>query len=71
LNLAKDVVPTRPDDLEFADVPYIAIAMGFVYLAAIPDAWSRRVVGCALGRRSMRGSRRAGDPQDMVLSRAR
>jgi transposase InsO family protein len=28
--------------------PYIAIATGFVYLAAILDAWSRRVVGYAI-----------------------
>src|SRR5260370_31222382 len=31
--------------------PYIAIARGLVYLAAILDAWSRRVVGYAIGRR--------------------
>ena len=30
---------------------YIAILGGFVYLAAIMDAWSRRIVGYALGRR--------------------
>ena len=27
-----------------ADITYIAIATGFVYMAAILDAWSRRVV---------------------------
>lgn len=32
-------------------IPYIAIVRGgFVYLAVILDAWSRRVVGYALGR---------------------
>ena len=41
-------VPTR---LWVADITYIAIATGFVYLAAILDAWSRRVVGYAIGRR--------------------
>jgi putative transposase len=50
-NLAKDVVPTGPNQLWVADTTYIAIAAGFVYLAAILDAWSRRVVGCAIGRR--------------------
>ena len=30
--------------------PYIAIATGFVYLAAILDAWSRKVVGYAISR---------------------
>jgi putative transposase len=50
-NLAKDVAPARPNELWVADITYIAIAVGFVYLAAILDAWSRRVVGYAIGRR--------------------
>ncbi len=50
-NLAKDVVPTGPNQLWVADITYITIAVGFVYLAAILDAWSRRVVGYAIGRR--------------------
>lgn len=50
-NLAKHVSPTGPDQLWVADITYIAIASGFVYLAAILDAWSRRVVGYAIGRR--------------------
>jgi putative transposase len=33
-----------------ADITYVAIATGFVYLAAILDAWSRRVVGYAISR---------------------
>jgi putative transposase len=45
------VKPTGPDQLWVADIIYIAIASGFVYLAAILDAWSRRVVGYAIGRR--------------------
>ncbi len=50
-NLAKHVSPTGPNQLWVADITYIAIASGFVYLAAILDAWSRRVVGYAIGRR--------------------
>jgi putative transposase len=50
-NLAKDVVPTTLNQLWVADITYIAIATGFVYLAAILDAWSRRVVGYAIGKR--------------------
>ena len=50
-NLAKDVMPMGPNELWVADITYIAIAGGFVYLAAILDAWSRRVVGYAIGRR--------------------
>jgi putative transposase len=34
-----------------ADITYSAIATGFVYLAALLDAWSRRVVGYAIGKR--------------------
>ena len=40
-----------PNQLWVADLTYIAILGGFLYLAAIMDAWSRRIVGYALGRR--------------------
>jgi putative transposase len=50
-NLARDMAPTGPNQLWVADITFIAIATGFVYLAAILDAWSRRVVGYAIGRR--------------------
>ena len=30
--------------------PYVAVAAGFVYVAVILDAWSRRVVGYAISR---------------------
>ena len=50
-NLAKDRVVDGANQLWVADITYIAIAVGFVYLAAILDAWSRRVVGYAIGRR--------------------
>jgi putative transposase len=50
-NLAKNIVPTNLNQLWVADITYITIATGFVYLAAILDAWSRRVVGYAIGKR--------------------
>ena len=50
-NLAKNIVPTNLNQLWVADITYIVIATGFVYLAAILDAWSRRVVGYAIGKR--------------------
>ncbi len=50
-NLAKNVLPNSPDQLWVGDITYIAITQGFVYLAAILDAWSRRVVGYAISRR--------------------
>ena len=34
-----------------ADLSYVAIAVGFVYVAIILDAWSTRVVGYAVARR--------------------
>ena len=34
-----------PNQVWVADITYIAIASGFVYMAVILDAWSRRVVG--------------------------
>jgi putative transposase len=50
-DLAKDLAPTGPDQLWVADLTSIRILSGFVYLAVILDAWSRRVVGWALSRR--------------------
>src|SRR6476619_4884436 len=50
-NLAKNIVPTNLNQLWVADITCIAITTGFVDLTAILDAWSRRVVGYAIGRR--------------------
>jgi putative transposase len=50
-DLAKDLAPTGPDQLWVADLTYIRILTGFVYLAVVLDAWSRRVVGWAISRR--------------------
>jgi transposase InsO family protein len=44
-NLGRDIMLDGPNQLWVADLTHIAIAAGFVYLAAILDAWSRRVVG--------------------------
>ena len=49
-DLAKGVAPDRPNQLWVADLTYVAIPGGFVYLAAILDAWSRKVVGYAISR---------------------
>jgi putative transposase len=49
-DLAKDVIPEQPSQLWVADLTYVAIPGGFVYLAAILDAWSRKVVGYAISR---------------------
>jgi len=47
---AKGMPLDGPNQLWVADITYIGIAAGFVYLAAILDAWSRRVVGYAISR---------------------
>jgi putative transposase len=49
-NLAADVVPDGPDQLWVADITYVTIVGGFVYVAVVLDAWSRRVVGYAISR---------------------
>jgi putative transposase len=49
-NLAKDKVIDGANQLWVADITYVAVAAGFVYVAVVLDAWSRRVVGYAMGR---------------------
>lgn len=49
-NLLKDLALTRPDQVWNADITYIRILTGFVYLAALIDGFSRYIVGYALGR---------------------
>jgi putative transposase len=49
-DLVRDKIVDGPNRVWVADISYIAIAAGFVYLAAILDAWSRRVVGYAISR---------------------
>ena len=49
-NLAKNMKLDGPNQLWVADITYVTIETGFVYLAAILDAWSRRVVGYAISR---------------------
>ena len=47
-NLIKGMVINRLNQVWLADITYIRIGTGFVYLAAILDAFSRRVIGYAL-----------------------
>jgi len=49
-DLVRDRMVDGPNQVWVADITYIAIAVGFVYMAAILDAWSRRVVGYAISR---------------------
>ena len=49
-DLTKNLVLERLNQLWIADLTYVAIPGGFVYLAAILDAFSRKVVGYAISR---------------------
>ena len=49
-NLARGFEVQGPNRLWVADITFVAIRAGFVYLAVVLDAWSRRVVGYALDR---------------------
>jgi len=49
-NLARGLVPSGVNQLWVADITYIRLRTEFVYLAVLLDAFSRRVIGWALGR---------------------
>lgn len=49
-NLAGQITPNAVNQLWVADITYIRLRTEFVYLAVVLDAFSRRVIGWALGR---------------------
>lgn len=49
-NLARDFIAAGPNQLWLGDITYVALPDRFVYVAIILDAWSRRIVGYAIGR---------------------
>ena len=49
-NLIKNIIPQRINQVFNADITYIRILTSFVYLAAIIDAYSRKIVGYGLGK---------------------
>jgi putative transposase len=49
-NLTPGLVPNGVNQLWVADITYIRLRAEFVYLAVLLDAFSRRVIGWALGR---------------------
>ena len=49
-NLARNIEPSAVNQLWVADITYIRLCTEFVYLAVILDAFSRKVIGWALGR---------------------
>jgi putative transposase len=44
----RDFTATGPDQLWVADITYVPTAVGFLFLAVVLDAWSRRIVGWAM-----------------------
>jgi putative transposase len=50
-NLIKGKVISRLNQVWLSDITYVRIRTGFVYLAAILDAYSRRVIGYAISTR--------------------
>lgn len=49
-NLIASLAPQRHDQIWQADITYIRLPTGFVYLACVLDGYSRRCVGWALSR---------------------
>jgi len=47
----RDFTRTAPDELWVADITYISTGEGFLYLAVVVDAFSRRVIGWAMAAR--------------------
>jgi len=44
----RDFTASAPDQLWVADITYVPTAEGWLYLATVLDAWSRRIVGWAM-----------------------
>jgi len=44
----RDFAAQGPDQLWVADITYVSTWAGFLYLAVVLDAWSRRIVGWAM-----------------------
>lgn len=49
-NLLPHLILTRPDQVWQADLTYIRVKQGFVYLACVLDSFTREVVGWSLSR---------------------
>lgn len=49
-NLAKEFIPTSPNQLWVSDITYIRLKEGFAYLSLVTDAYSRKIVGFNLSR---------------------
>ena len=48
----RDFTATAPNQLWVADITFVPTAAGFLYLAVVLDAWSRKIVGWSRANRS-------------------
>jgi putative transposase len=67
--VGRDFVPSAPNELWVADIKYIPTAAGWLYLAAVVDCFSRRVVGWSM-RDDLR-SQLVVDALEMAVARRR
>ena len=44
-NLINEMIPEKPNQIWVSDITYIATRQGFLYLALITDAYSRKIIG--------------------------
>jgi putative transposase len=44
----RDFATMGPDELWVADITFVPTANGFMYLAVVLDAWSRKIVGWSM-----------------------
>ena len=65
----REFTADRPDQLWVADITYIPTRAGFLYLAALIDVWSRRVVGWSM--RDDLTTPLVTDALDMAIARRR
>lgn len=66
-NVLRDeqIIPTAPNQVWHADLTYVHVLTGFVYLACVLDGYSRKVVGWALAKRA--DTRLVCDALDLAL----
>ena len=48
-NLIKEIVPSRPNEIWVSDITYVETEEGVCFLSLITDAYSRKIVGWAVG----------------------
>src|SRR5260370_9860206 len=44
----RNFLASRPNELWVADITFVPTASGFLYLAVVLDAWSRKIVGWSM-----------------------